>query len=133
MTLPATGRHDKLVDRGRVGVFMGYSLTDKHMKVCAPDLGSTIRTSVVCVDEKTIGGLVDLKLRIPSGSQGTPNTLIDRKQRGRPRLVNHIPELQPENADGEDYLPMESNHPEKDRSDNEYEVIVVNLLEKNSN
>jgi hypothetical protein len=108
-TLPAKGRHDKLVDRGRVGVFMGYSLTDKQMKVYAPDLGYTIRTSVVCVDEETIGGSIDLKIRIPSSPQGTPNTLVDRKRRGRPRLVDHIPEDQTENAHTEPLVDGSAN------------------------
>jgi hypothetical protein len=128
--LPAKGHHDKLVDRGRVGVFMGYLLTDKQMKVYVPDLGYTIRTSVVCVDEETIGGSVDLKLRIPSGPQGTPNTLLDRKRRGRPRLVDHIPEEQTENAHTENDSTMESNHLENDNHDNEYDVIVVKPPEK---
>jgi hypothetical protein len=35
---------------------------------------------------------------IPSGPQGTPNTLIDRKQQGRPRLIDPIPEDQSKDA-----------------------------------
>jgi hypothetical protein len=92
-TLPAKARHDKLVQRGREGVFMGYSdNTEKHFRVYAPDLGYTRLTSVLLVDERVKGGTVDLKLRNnPTGPQGTPNDLIVRKGRGRPAR-EHAPE-----------------------------------------
>jgi hypothetical protein len=93
------------------------------MKVYAPDLGYTIRPSVVCIDEETIGGLVDLKLRILSGPQGTPNTLVNRKRRGRPRLVDDVMEEQPGNAETENNSPMEFNHPHNAGYDNESDVI----------
>jgi hypothetical protein len=86
-TIPANQRHDKLVDRGRIGVFMGYSeTTNKQFKFYSPELGYTSRSSRISVDEHTPGGRVELRLRnIPAGSQGTPNTMPDRKPRGRPR------------------------------------------------
>ncbi|KAI0994162.1 hypothetical protein K3495_g14020, partial [Podosphaera aphanis] len=86
-TIPANQRHDKLVDRGRVGVFMGYSdTTNKQFKVYSPDLGYTSRSSRLMVDEKSKGGTVDLRLRnCAAGSQGTPNSLNDRERRGRPK------------------------------------------------
>ncbi|KAF7573128.1 hypothetical protein PtrM4_080330 [Pyrenophora tritici-repentis] len=86
-TIPADQRHDKLVDRGRVGVFMGYSeTTNKQFKFYSPELGYTSRTSRLSVDEYTPGGKVELRLRnIPAGPQGTQNTMPDRKPRGRPR------------------------------------------------
>jgi len=88
-TIPADQRHDKLVDRGRVGVFMGYSeTTNKQFKFYSPELGYTSRSSRISVDEHTPGGRVELRLRnIPSGSQGTLNVMPDRKPRGRPRKV----------------------------------------------
>ena len=88
-TIPADQRHDKLVDRGRVGVFMGYSeTTDKQFKFYSPELGYTSRSSRISVDEYTPGGKVELRLRnIPAGPQGTQNTMPDRKPRGRPKKV----------------------------------------------
>jgi hypothetical protein len=86
-TIPSNQRHDKLVDRGRVGVFMGYSdTTTKQLKVYSPELGYTFRTSRVIVDEETAGGTIDLRIRnCKVGPQGTPNVLEDRRPRGRPK------------------------------------------------
>ncbi|KAI1684896.1 Dimer-Tnp-hAT dimerization containing protein [Pyrenophora tritici-repentis] len=86
-TIPADQRHDKLVDRGRIGVFMGYSeTTNKQFKFYSPELGYTSRSSRISVDEYTPGGKVELRLRnIPAGPQGTQNIMPDRKPRGRPR------------------------------------------------
>lgn len=103
-TIPAQQRHDKLVDRGRVGVFMGYSeTTSKQLKIYSPELGYTFRSSRVLIDETTPGGTIDLRIRnCASGPQGTQNVLPDRKPRGRPRKeaeapaiqsVSHVPEL----------------------------------------
>ena len=64
---------------------MGYTEeTTKQYKVYAPDLGYTIRSSVVQFDESIAGGTIDLKLRTPSGPQGTANELPVRNPRGRP-------------------------------------------------
>jgi hypothetical protein len=76
--------------RGRVGVFMGYAdTTDKQLKFYAPDLGYVQRTNVLELREKIKGGTIDLRLRNnPNGPQGTPNTLLERKPRGRPKGEN---------------------------------------------
>jgi hypothetical protein len=94
-TLPAKARHDKLMPRGRVGVFMGPSdSTEKQFKIYAPDLGYTRLTSVILVDEAVKGGTVDLKLRDnPNGPQGTPNDLPTRKARGRPQAAKPTPQV----------------------------------------
>ena len=74
---PKGFRHDKLVDRGRVGIFMGYSEdTTKQYKVYAPDLGYTTRSAVVEFDENENASSVDLRLRGPQ--QGTTTNLPDR-------------------------------------------------------
>jgi hypothetical protein len=94
-SLPANTRHDKLMDRGRAAVFMGYNeQTTKQYRIYAPDLGYTIRSSVVTFDETVNGGTLDLRIRTPTKdesqptfmgeSQGTPNILPERKPRGRP-------------------------------------------------
>jgi hypothetical protein len=84
-SLPKGGRTDKLMPRGRVGVFMGYSdNTTKQFKVYAPDLGYTTRSASVVWDEGIVGGTIDLKVRGPN-SQGTPCELPDRNPVGRPK------------------------------------------------
>ncbi|KAI0994558.1 hypothetical protein K3495_g13623 [Podosphaera aphanis] len=85
-TIPQGQRKDKLVDRGRVGVFMGYSTTtDKQFKFYSPELGYTTRTSIIKVNESIRGGTLDLRLRnCSAGPQGTSNVQPDRKPRGRP-------------------------------------------------
>jgi hypothetical protein len=85
-TIPAGQRHDKLVNPGRVGVFMGFSnTTTKHTKVYNPELGYTSRCSRVIVDETVKGGTINLKLRGENGTQGTPNEQPDRAPRRRPK------------------------------------------------
>jgi len=107
-TIPAGQRTDKLVNPGRVGVFMGYSEnTEKHFRVYSPERGYTIEVSVVEVDEKTKGGTVDLKLRTK-----TMNQPLDRKPRGRPSktpvAVDSGPAIPPKAQD----LPTISSIPE---------------------
>ncbi|KAI0992923.1 hypothetical protein K3495_g15261, partial [Podosphaera aphanis] len=86
-TLEPKGRHDKLVVRGREGIFMGFSEnTEKHAKIYAPDLGRVERVNAFLIDEKVKGGTIDLKLKNTlTGNQGTSNHLPQRKKRGRPR------------------------------------------------
>jgi hypothetical protein len=53
------------MDRGRVGVFVGYEpTTTRQYRIYAPDLGYMTRSSVVRFDEDVKGGDIDLKLRI---------------------------------------------------------------------
>jgi hypothetical protein len=79
-SLPALGRQDKLIDRGRVGVFVRYEEnTTKQFRVYAPDLDYVIRSSIVTFDELEKNGTVDLRFR------GIRNTLPDREPRGKPR------------------------------------------------
>ena len=86
-SLPKGSRTDKLMPRGRVCVFMGYSeTTAKQFKVYAPDLGYTTRSAVVDWDEGIQGGTIDLKIRGPN-PQGTPNELPLRNPAGRPKRL----------------------------------------------
>src|ERR1700712_1457584 len=82
-TLPKGSRHDKLMDTGRIGVFVGYSpTTTKHFRVYSPELGYTTKCSVVHIDEKTKGGTLDLRIRSSKGgSQGISNEHPDRRPR----------------------------------------------------
>jgi hypothetical protein len=93
-TIPAGQRHDKLVNTGRIGVFVGYTSTTKQLRVYSPELGYTFRSSKVLIDENVKGGSIDLQLRnCISGPQGTLNVMPDRKPRGRPR--KEIPGITP--------------------------------------
>ncbi|KAI1006139.1 hypothetical protein K3495_g2087 [Podosphaera aphanis] len=93
-TLEPRGRHDKLVVRGREGVFMGFSEnTEKHTKTYAPDLGHVERVNVFLTDEKVKRGTVDLKLRETQViAQGTSNQLPQRKRGGCLRKDQEINE-----------------------------------------
>lgn len=61
----AKGQHyNKLVDTGRVRVFIGLSsVTNKHFKVYALELGYTTRSSYLRVNENVKRGTIDLKFR----------------------------------------------------------------------
>jgi hypothetical protein len=60
-------RTDKLMPRGRVCVFIGFSETiAKQFKVYALDLGYTTRSAVVDCDKGVKGGTIDPKIRGPN-------------------------------------------------------------------
>jgi hypothetical protein len=85
-TIPIGQRHDKFVNTGKIGVFVGYTGTTKQLRVYSPELGYTFRSSKVLVDEKVKGGSIDPQLRnCVSGPQGILNLIPDHKPRGRPR------------------------------------------------
>ena len=83
------GRRDKFMDRGRVGVFMGYvEETTKQYQLWAPDLKRIIKGHAVKFAESEKGGTVDLRLQ-----RQTPNVLPDRRPVGRPRKEPIIVEV----------------------------------------
>ena len=99
-SLPAASRHDKLMDTGRVAVFVGYDEnTTKQYQVYAPDMHTVIKASVVRFDENAKGGDINLKLPPPISTgkavikairpawNGDSNAVPDRNPRGRPRKV----------------------------------------------
>ena len=80
-SIPQGERRNKLMDRGRVGVFMGYvEETPKQYLLWAPDLGRVIKSHAVKFSENEIGGSIDLKMR-----KQTANVLPVRNPVGRPR------------------------------------------------
>lgn len=84
-TLPAKEHHDKLVDRGKVRVFVGYvDATTKQYRIYASDLGYVVRRTTVKIDENTPGDTIPLQLR-GLKPQGTSNNLPTRRPVGRPR------------------------------------------------
>ena len=81
-SLPPTTRRDKLMDRGKVGVFLGYvEDTTKAWRLWAPDMQKITQSSNVRFSEYEKGGEIDLRVKISS----TPNTAPMRKPVGRPR------------------------------------------------
>jgi hypothetical protein len=79
-SLLALGRQDKLIDCGRVSVFVRYKEnTIKQFRVYILDLGYVIRSSVVTFDELEKDNTINLRFR------GILNTLLDRKLKSRPR------------------------------------------------
>ena len=96
-SLPAKSRHDKLIDRGRIAVLIGYDKrTTSQYQVYAPNMHVVIKAFIIKFDENAKGG--DLKLKLPKitavgknalkivrpGWNGESNTVPDRKPRGRP-------------------------------------------------
>jgi hypothetical protein len=72
----------QLVDRGRVGVFVGYvEATTKQYRLYAPDMNTVITASTVNFYEDVPGGTIDLKLK-----KATLGGLPQRQPRGRPRM-----------------------------------------------
>ena len=60
-TLYKDNRYNKLVLRGREGVFIGYlNNTEKYLKIYTPDLRYIIFSSRLFVNESVSGGIVDL-------------------------------------------------------------------------
>jgi hypothetical protein len=85
-SLPALERQDKLIDRGRVSVFVRYKKnTTKQFRVYTLDLDYVIRSSIVTFDEFEKNSTVDLRFR------NIRNILPDREPKNRPR--NKILEL----------------------------------------
>ena len=84
-TLYKDNRYNKLVLCSREGVFIGYlDNTKKYLKIYTPDLGYTIFSSRLFVNELVSRGIVDLRLR---GLQGLNRTLVHSPNRpGRGRL-----------------------------------------------
>jgi hypothetical protein len=66
-------RYNKLIDRGRVGVFLSYiDSTTKNYKVWVPDMKKVIVTSNINLSEGEKGGSIDLKLNIISTLNQVP-------------------------------------------------------------
>ena len=95
-SLPAYDkRNPKQVDKGRLGVFIGYvNETTKQWRMYSPDLGRTITVSTIDFLESKKGG--DLNLRIRGARpQGTPSDPVDRNPIGRPKETLTTVELPP--------------------------------------
>jgi len=65
---------------------MGYKEeTTKHFRIYSPEYKRVIRRSIIRVNETIKGGIIDLRLRVPAGPQGTKNRVADRNPVGRPK------------------------------------------------
>jgi hypothetical protein len=59
--MPKTNKHDKLINLGKISVFIRYKKkTTKHFRVYSPEHGYMIRRSVIRVDKDTKKEIVDL-------------------------------------------------------------------------
>ncbi len=82
-SLPDGSRTDKLVNRGRPGVFMGYDEnTTSHYYIWAPDRQDVIKHHKVTFLENQKWGSAPLNLKV-----ATANVLPERRPVGRPRKV----------------------------------------------
>jgi Reverse transcriptase (RNA-dependent DNA polymerase)/gag-polypeptide of LTR copia-type len=88
-------RNPKQVDKGRLGVFMGYvNETTKQWRLYAPDLGRTITVTTIDFLESKRGGDLDLRIR-GARPQGTPSDPVNRIPVGRPKETLKNVELPP--------------------------------------
>lgn len=100
-SMPTGMTSKKLLDSGSECVFVGYNEeTTKQLKVYRPDLGYTVTSSVVDVDESKQGGSLDLRIRGPNTqgtpadqfmTQGTRSNLPQRQPVGRPKKEEAVP------------------------------------------
>ena len=80
-SLSSGERTDKLVNRGRPGVFMGYDeSTSAHYRIWASDRQEVIKHHKVTFSENENWGSAPLNLKV-----ATPNVLGPRRSVGRPR------------------------------------------------
>lgn len=88
-------RNPKQVDKGRLGIFMGYvNETTKQWRLYAPDLSRTITVSTIDFLESKKGGDLDLRIR-GARPQGTPSDPVNRVPVGRPKETLTNVELPP--------------------------------------
>ena len=82
-SLPKDSRTDKLIDRSRTGVFVGYiDNTNTMYRIQAPDIKAVIKAYSIKFAEEVKGGTVDLNLDVQ-----TRNKLQERRPCGRPLKV----------------------------------------------
>ncbi len=75
-------RHDKLVDRERVEVFLGYvDETNAFIKIWAPNFGKMIRHNVVRFAKNQKKDHIDLKMRVKIINVLLEQQLVERSQK----------------------------------------------------
>ena len=73
-SIPQGFQRDKLMDKSRIGVFVGYvGDTSKQFLIWAPDRRDVIKSSNVVFHEDQPGGEIDLKFQ----SQHASSTALD--------------------------------------------------------
>jgi hypothetical protein len=88
-------RNPKQVDKGRLGVFIGYvNETTKQWRLYAPDLGRTITVTTIDFLELKKGSDLDLRIR-GARPQGIPSDPVDRIAVSRPKETLKIVKLLP--------------------------------------
>lgn len=82
-SIPQNFRRDKLMDKARVGIFMGYVAdTSKQFLIWAPDMKTIIKTSNVVFYEDEPGGSINYNLE----SKHQPSHATTRNPKGRPAM-----------------------------------------------
>ena len=122
-------RNPKQVDKGRLGIFMGYvNETTKQWRLYAPDLGHTITVSTIDFLESKRGGDLDLRIR-GARPQGTPSDPIDRNPIGRPKETLKCVELPPKEKlnNFEIRIPVKTNSTESKPGGNLHPTVNQNL------
>jgi hypothetical protein len=59
-TISPGQRHDNLMNTGRIGVFVGYTMTIKELRVSSAELGYIFISCKMLGNEKVKGGSIDL-------------------------------------------------------------------------
>ena len=120
---PKGTRHDKLMDRARPAILLGFNdATDHQYYIWAPDMRTAIRTSVVKWDEDKNSTHLKMNLNLPEST----NVVPIRRPRGRPKKdaqrevfeftspdlpVNESPPpARPSNDPDTDYVPEDKGH-----------------------
>ena len=84
-SIPAGQRRDKLVDRGRIAIFVGYGKSSRQWRVYAPDRQAVVVASSVRFSEQEMGNTVDLRRPSDQPPIKANTGFATRNPRGRPR------------------------------------------------
>ena len=86
-SIPQSFRRDKLMDKARVGAFLGYVAdTSKQFLIWAPNRKDVIKTSNIKFFEQEKLTPEELNFK----SQHSPSTAAERNPRGRPRIEKEV-------------------------------------------
>jgi hypothetical protein len=112
--MPKTNRHNKLINPGKIGVFIGYEKeTTKYFRVYSPEYGYMIRRNIIRVDKDIKGRTVDLRIRGIPSNQGTLNIIANQKPKGRPKKNTEAIITKPEKIQLQILVLLASNTVEK--------------------
>ena len=122
-------RKDKLMDRARLGMLVGYANTDKQYQIWAPDIQKVIRASSVRFDESKSLRLEEL--RLPAHTENSSGMAPIRNPVGRPPKLGKS--ISPDVSAGqgvskESESPVESNKKKEEPSSGSTELSKMSNL-----